>query len=113
MTFTEQQRQIYAAPTGHRFDPLAVERRLRVLSAGKMNELLDQWDSDDEVVSAVAEENLVTVARTAFGFLPLVEDGGVSEADVLDCLVDFLAWLGKSERPVAQQPSLPAVACLS
>ena len=107
--YTLKQRQIYTSPLNTRHDPLEVERRLRVASRGEINKLLDTWGDKDELAAAVAEANLVEVARTAFSLRPLVEKDGVSDADVLDTLVHFLNYLGES--PSADVPSVKSQPC--
>ena len=105
--FTDRQKLIYKSPAGTFHDPLAVERRLRVVSKDDLDKYLIMWEGDDDLQSLVAEENLVDFGRTAFGFEPLTESGGVSEAVVLETLTHYLEWLSFTESADATLPTSP------
>lgn len=108
MTFSEKERLIYELPIGGRFaDPLEVQRKLRVASGGRLNEMLDDYEGGDEVKAAVAEEELVTAGRTAFALPKLTPTGGVSDADVLTTLTHFLDYLSKPSEPRETLPISP------
>jgi len=107
--FTETERALYAPaiddkPLG-RFDPLAIKRRLVIGSEGKLNEYLDIYETGSELERLAAEEKLVALTRTAFGFKPLAEADGVCDADVIDVLGDFLEFLAKKPQPHSGSPT--------
>jgi hypothetical protein len=111
MTYSEKERSIYTAPTGDEFDPLAVQRKLRISSRGRINECIQQWQSEDQVEADVAEENLLAFARTAFGFKPF-DESGPTDAVVLETLHHFLDYLKNSESVDATTPnSQPSTDC--
>ena len=107
--FSEIERQIYSPALPDRdfgrFDPLAVKRRLWVVSDGKLNDLLDLYEGGDELKRLAAEEELVRVAREAFGFAGIQHEGGVCDADVLTVLADFLEWLAGKPEPRGGSPT--------
>lgn len=118
--FTDREREIYKAPDGRSFDPLRVERHLRLASGGqpRFNSWLDDLEHhrrlvgrdnvppDDllkaDVAAAQAEEGLVQAARAALAF-----DKSTLDALVLTALFDFLSWLEKKESPVVNWPTSP------
>lgn len=107
MFYSEAERKIYVSPSGDRYDPLAVQRKLRIASRGQVNEALLQWHGDDDLEAAVAEENLVGFARVAFQFASF-EDDGPTDAEVLDTLVHFLAAIKNSASVDATPPTAPS-----
>lgn len=111
MLYDEKDRNIYKSPTGDEFDPLAVQRKLRLASGGRINDCLVQWESDDPMEADVAEENLVEFARTAFKFGSF-EDEGPTDAVVLETLTHFLDYLKNSASVDAMTPnSQPSTDC--
>lgn len=117
MFFQAHEKAIYSPPESDRkYDPLAVERSLRLASNGSLSDLLADWragtdgrgdvssDPDrakeiaraDAVTSARAEEELVRVSRIAFGLPPFPES---TDAVALEYLSDYLEWMaGKGTR---------------
>lgn len=93
-------------PIGH-YDPLAIRRKLVIATKGKFNDLLKRQQGDDELESAVAEEELVAAVRSAFSLPPLTPTGGVADADALDLLDDYLDYLGKPQSADATEPTSP------
>lgn len=123
MIFSDREREIYEAPDGRKFDPLRVERRLRVASGGRLNEWLDLIDDyhrilaerpdareellPADVAAAQAEDGVVNAARAAFE----MDQNKVLDAAVLETLDHFLRWLEGKDSPAARQPtSRPATA---
>lgn len=118
MFFEDHLKQIYS-PKGSelKFDPLVLDRALVAESEGRLNDLLIQWRAgtdglgdvsdgakyDNAVMSADAEDELVRIARGAFG-LPEFPD--CLDATALEYLCDFLEWMeGKGTRGSAPLPS--------
>lgn len=124
MFFQNHEKAIYSPPDCDRkFDPLALERTLRIVSGGRLPDLLADWtagfddrgdvSSDPErakeiqranaVLSAQAEGELVRVARVAFELPPFPDS---SDATALEYLQDYLEWMaGKGTRGSSPQPS--------
>jgi hypothetical protein len=119
MFFQDHEKTIYS-PEGSdmKFDPLALDRALVTASGGKLAELIEQWKSgsDDkgdvsasgkaerQIASALAEGELVKVARVAFklGEFPVDLD-----AEALEYLCDFLEWMKKKGRRGETPPDSP------
>lgn len=99
MFYTDDQKLIYTAPTGTRFDPLAVHRSLILFSRGTLNDLLAAWGDKEgtEFGRAEAEENLIRVAREVFQLKPFDVEGGVTDSTVIKVLCDYLEWLEGKE----------------
>ena len=115
MFFQEHEKQIYVAPNGGKFDPLAVERALVVHSGGKLNEILKAWSAGSDgqgdvgdgakeqnrILSAQAEEMLAGIARKVFQ-VPDFPDG--LDAQALECLCHYWEWMeGKGKPGMARQ----------
>lgn len=92
MYFSDADKQIYTSPDDRRFDPLAVHRKLVVVTGAKINDYLADWNGPDLVAKAVAEERLALASRSAFGYLPFDQDGGVTDAVALETLFHFLHY---------------------
>jgi hypothetical protein len=100
MIFSENDKQIYNAPTGKKYDPLSLQRKLIIASGGTLNNYLNTWvnDQSKEFDRAVAEDFLINVTRKAFTLPSFDEDNTVTDELVLKCLEDFLRWLEKNEK---------------
>lgn len=98
MFYTAADKLIYKSPTGSQFDPLVLHRKLILASGGLVNQHLLAWSSPDtsDVEKAMAEEKLVTAARSTFGLAAFDKDGGVLDGVALDCLTHYLEWLEKN-----------------
>jgi len=94
MPYSEKERSIYKLPnTDLSVDPLEVRRCLLIESEGKLQDLIVTFnDSDSELEVAMAEDKLVKIARSAFKIKP-VNEGGTTDANVLEYLANFLEWL--------------------
>ncbi len=103
MFYSDAERTIYQSPLGHSYDPLAVQRKLRIASRGQFNALLIDWQGEEDFASAVAEEALVIAAREAFEFVPFDEEGGVTDAQVIETLTHFTEYLA-AKKPSAEPP---------
>lgn len=118
MFFAAHEKLIYT-PTGTdlKFDPLAVERGLRIATGNRLSGLLSDWRAgtdglgdigagaadENAVRSARAEGELVAAARTAFGLPPFPD---CTDAVVLEYLCDYLEWMaGKGTRGSAPPAS--------
>lgn len=108
--FQDHERAIYSPPgSGRQYDPLALDRKLTILSHGQLPGWWVEWqtkagdatidgnvdESQARVVSAAAEERLSGLARAAFG-LPAFPE--CPDATALEYLVDFLEYLEKKGR---------------
>lgn len=107
--YSDAERAIYSPslggePIGH-YDPLAIRRKLVIATKGKFNDLLKRQQGDDELESAVAEEELVAAVRSAFSLPPLTPTGGVADADALDLLDDYLDYLKNSNGAGDSEPN--------
>lgn len=76
-------------------DPIAVRRKLLLLSDGSLNDWLTEAQSDDILTQARAYERLVPVVREAFGLPPVdrVTGHGVTEDRVIAVVNAFVEWL--------------------
>ncbi len=113
MFFKEHEKKIYRPPdlpNDHKgFDPLAVDRALRVFTKDKLSVFIELWKNDPNlgdispdgrasrvVESAYAEEILANAARSAFG-LPVFPD--CTDGFALEWLCDYLEYMeGKGVR---------------
>lgn len=95
MFYTAADKLVYESPTGVKYDPLAVHRKLIFASGGSVNDSLSTWadSTASDVERAAAEEQLVRYGRTAFDLKPFDQDGGVVDGVVLDCLDHYLRWV--------------------
>lgn len=116
--FSERERTIYRSPDGRDFDPLRVERQLRIASGGRLNEWLDEIANFDallgaanvpiadllqaNVAAAQAEDQVVAAARAALAY-----DKSILDAEVLSTLDHFLRWLEGKDSPAASGPTSP------
>jgi hypothetical protein len=102
MFYNEIDKLIYESPLKKKYDPLVVYRHLILHSNGKINDLLAIWseDSSSDVHKAVAEGQLVDIARKVFDLKPFSEEGGVVDGVVLNELVDYIDWLEKKGQRV-------------
>lgn len=107
MFFEDHEKKVYT-PTGtsFKFDPLAIDRALRVATGNRLARLVTAWkaiDSDEGdisedgvqkkiLASCEAEELLAGAARAAFG-LPQFPD--CTDAEALEMLCDYLDWVKK------------------
>jgi hypothetical protein len=79
-----------------RFDPLAVRRELVISTGNRLNDLLDVFEGEgDELAKAKAERELAAAARSAFSLPPVTAQNGVTDAEGIGLLYDFLDYLGK------------------
>lgn len=102
--YTDLEKLIYVSPLGTKHDPVEVCNRLTVASQGKFNQYVAVWyaeDSDDASRASAALE-LCAVARKAFGFKKLTEDGGVGDGSVLEVVDHFTGYMAKKGTPVAR-----------
>lgn len=124
MFFTEKERQVYTGTNGILYDPLAVDRRLTILTGNKLRDLVILRNSAHEgtgdvspegraqaaVEAARAELTLADASRGAFALPKFPE---VTDAVALELLYHFLDWLeGKGEaagKPQESPASSPAV----
>lgn len=106
---------IYKCPvTGYHYDPLSVQRKLLVGSKGQVNTWLQDQRGEDELVAMEAEEKLLPVARTAFGFKEVDKATGLGEPTslVLECLNSYLAWIDAKKVKGPTSPiSSPCAGC--
>lgn len=98
---------IYTDPLGRKYDPLPVYRKLVIESRAKINDLLTDWESGDELAAAAAEEELARVARVAFGFVPFAQQNGHTDAQVLDTLQHYLRYVEGKESGPKSKPIVP------
>lgn len=87
---------IYQCPVFSDFhDPLAVRRKLYLMSGGDVVALIDQQKSDDLTVVMQAHEKLLPIVRAAFGLPPIdrTTGAGVSDERALQVLENFMRWL--------------------
>lgn len=107
MFYTEAERQVYpcAALSDRLFDPLHLYRQLVIYTAGKIDDLLADWQGDEAVDKAKAEEKLVCAVRLAFNLKTFTEPDGCTDAVALEALVDYLEWMGKKETRVNTTPT--------
>ena len=109
--YSEAERQIYTPIVNgrqRRYDPLAIRRRLLVESDGQFEAIRTEYEAEDEVQSARAEETLLRIARAAFSFRPISDAehaDEVNDADTLEVLYDWLDWMGK---PLPKDATLPS-----
>lgn len=105
MFFSDDEKLIYTAPTGTKYDPIALHRKLVVASGGRLNEWLATWGdrTAPEIAVATAEESLVGAARTAFACTPFNNGTGTPDRDVIDSLCDFLEWQRGKDLRVRRQ----------
>lgn len=112
MFYQDHEKKIYSPPgSDKKYDPLAVERLLTVLSDGHFEKIWNTWVAINDnsgdikythemraVASADAEMHLVKIARGAFQ-LPDFPD--CLDAEVLEVLRDYIGWMeGKGQRVV-------------
>lgn len=124
MFFEDHEKKIYspASRPDLQFDPLAVDRALTRHSGGRFSALLDDWRPvelgpdglplegdisaqgllDAAVGRAKAEEELVAIARKAFG-LPDFPD--CLDGAVLEILTDYLWWMEKKGQRDGSPPT--------
>ncbi len=117
MGFYEPHEKTIYSPEGSdlRFDPLSLDRKLRVASGGRLNALVAEWKAGSDnsgdigpgaaeradAMSAAAELKLAEVTRQAFGLHPETLNGVA-----LEYLIDFLGWMeGKGQRGVTPHQS--------
>ncbi len=89
-----------------KYDPLALDRLLRVATGNKLAKLVEQWKSADSdegdiseegmleklAASCEAEERLAHAARVAFNMPDFPE---CTDGQALELLCDYLDWLKK------------------
>jgi len=94
-------KRIYQLPNSAlKFDPLDLRRRFTIQSGGKLSEWVDAYnDGETELERAVAEESLVKLTRSVFGFKAVTEKDGVGDEAVLEYLAHYLEWLLKPSEP--------------
>jgi hypothetical protein len=97
---------------GRRADPLAFLRRLKINSAGHINELIFDYNKANEEVGraneatlpqaevalAKAEEALLPISRKTFCLAEVTEDNGVNDSDALEQLFHFLTWVDDEKK---------------
>lgn len=92
---------LYVSPDGTRYDPLALYRKLLIQSGNRINDLLTDWQGEDPLKAALAEDTLVAVTRAAFALKPFDDPEGVTDRHVLDTLAHYLEYTeGKGQRGV-------------
>lgn len=96
---------IYKDPLGRQYDPLPVYRKLVIESKGRINDLLADWEAEDPLTSAVAEEELVRVARAAFALVPFSQPNGHTDSQALDVLANYLEFAAKKGKGPKSQPT--------
>ncbi|MDY3557608.1 hypothetical protein R5W23_000135 [Gemmata sp. JC673] len=97
MLFTDHEKQIYTAPTGDKYDPIALSYSLVAQSGGMWDEWLDLWcgaDTPPQDRATVALQ-IAGVARRVFGFRRFDEEGGRLDAEVLEAVHHFEEYLSK------------------
>lgn len=106
MFYAPEDKIIYTSPTNHRYDPLALKRKLVLASNGNFNSWLLQWTDDQtpEVNRAQAENAIVEAARAGFGLGSFEQDQGYTDAVVLAVVEDFLEWLQGKELRGQKRP---------
>lgn len=111
MFYNNSDKLIYTSPSGKKYDPLDVYRKLIVISRSQLNTHLSDWqiidqsggDTDaNKVTAAIAEHELVRISRETFALKPFDDGNGDLDADAINMLVDYLEWLSKKEKPVAK-----------
>lgn len=106
---------IYRCPvTAYYFDPLAVQRKLLLLSKGEVNSWLRDQRGDDEMAAFAADDKLVPVIRGAFGLQEVNRDTGQGHATstCLSVLDHFLRYMdAKKEKGPASPTVLPCADC--
>lgn len=129
MFFTDKEKAIYESPSGAKYDPLAVNNQLTVITDGKLNDLIhdhnafgDESAKDAEaveaglspqsdrvrtaaVITAAADLKLARVAREAFG-LPEFPD--CTDGTALETLFHFMEWLEGKDSPGETRHSSPS-----
>jgi hypothetical protein len=107
MFYTDEQKLIYTAPDARKFDPLAIYRKLILVSRAKINEHLANWrvveingdSTENQVIAAISEAELVRISRETFGLKNFADGEGDTDAAALHVLCDYLEWLSKKEKP--------------
>lgn len=92
MLFDADDKLIYISPDNRKFDPLAIYHRLILESKNKINEALDAWQGEDEMLAADAGESLALLSRSVFGYGSFA-DTGVTDSTVLKTLRHYLEWI--------------------
>lgn len=124
MFFSERERTIYGAPHGGRYDPLRVDRLLVIHTRNALNELIalrnnadsktgdvsKQGRAEAAVCAADAELQLSDAARRAFDLKPFTEEGGVTDAIVLETLYHFMEWMEGKDSKAGTPQSTPVTA---
>lgn len=120
MFFTEQERAIYTAPYGRKYDPLRVLHLLTVVSGNQLStwvklrnpETMESGDvsvsgrAEAAVNAANAELKLADCARQVFGFGSF-EESGITDAVVLETLYHYLGYLEGKESTARTPQSMP------
>lgn len=98
MFYSQLDKLIYNAPNGAKYDPLSLYRKLVTARGGIINDRLSVWSDEgsSQFNKAVAEEDLVAIARSSFDLKPFTEPEGVTDGVALTNLVDFLEWIEKN-----------------
>jgi hypothetical protein len=111
MLFSDEDKKIfpYILPDGSkRFaDPLRIRRWLAQLTAGRIDELLNEQCSDDEQTRFRADEALIPATAQAFGLGMFNPDNGQGCTDkyLLDLLDEFVGFLQSKKKNIETQPT--------
>lgn len=103
---------VYRCPvSGLYLDPLAVQRKLLLLSKGEINPWLQDHLDGDEAKSLAAEEKLLPVVREAMKLSPIDPrtGEGVTDEACLRALNFYLGWM--QEKKVRGQSLLTGSPC--
>lgn len=93
MFYSATDRIIYKSPVGPSLDPLAVHRKLVRESAGKVNEWIADLNTDNALLVAEAQEQLVALVRSVFGLKPFTEPDGHTDSQAMGLLEDYLRYV--------------------
>lgn len=92
MFYSPTERLIYVNPLNASYDPLAIHRQLVRQSIGKVNEWIANWNADDPLIRAEAEEQLVVLSRSVFNLKPITDADGHSDSQSLAILEHYLRY---------------------
>lgn len=98
--YTEKDREILHFPNSTiRVDPLELRRKLLIHTNGQFHQFVQDFNDENELASALAEDALVAAVRSALSLKPAAEKGGASDASVMEYLSFYLEWLSAPAQP--------------
>ena len=102
--FQERERQVFTYFNGVKqvcADPLAVFRKVVAAFDGDVNTTLEQLDSDQPGLWAMATTRMIDVVREAFPMVPFDGDTGegATDRDCLDALNAWRTWMNAKKAP--------------